>query len=697
MQELYIPEAQTTIYVVRTPEDVLDVELWQVGHKYEALGLDIETNGRYPWHEGFAVRTVQVSDETTSFVIVVEDDPRMNAFAADLIKRHPAWVAHFAENDIAFAHRGLRCSDGGSPIRWNQRTPHVADSQVPLAMYDPRTVTTRNVKDGVDPRIPRLKGLKDNTDRLLGPWLKQAEDELVARFTELAPVGHRRGKNQIKTWGFRNIANDDPAYLRYAGLDPVGGLRLFNLCRRSLQGQGRWGRARAALTEQWMLDHADVRYGMQLDERYVLWLSDQLQRSITENGRYLAQYGIGESGQGPAVGEAFTSRGIEPVVRKKNKQGQMVASWDKTAMALLKEHEHPKVRELAMAISNARRSTKFKSAYVDPMVRAVVHCDGAMHPSVRAIGTVTTRMSAQGTDSAGPVQQLPKKDTRVRGCVRASRGCVLVTADFEQGEPFVMAALSGDEAYLADLVKGDINSRIAELVYGEKLGGDAEDRAGDGLFDRKYGKAAGTVHYLMRQNAKAGWLAACYGCGANKLWETLINGLPATTKAALTEHGISGEGVLAQWRASYPKLWAFADAMGQQAFARLDSGHVIPLWDRYGVAEDGSLFVRNKPSRLGLNVWTQGTQADLLNVAMHRLNAWGWSWAFRFALHDELMLEVPEWMAEDARQALKAAMTITYRGVTLQCDAVIEGKTWLPQPEEFDADMSILDELEEAA
>jgi hypothetical protein len=82
---------------------------------------------------------------------------------------------------------------------------------------------------------------------------------------------------------------------------------------------------------------------------------------------------------------------------------------------------------------------------------------------------------------------------------------------------------------------------------------------------------------------------------------------------------------------------------------------------------------------------------------MHRLNAWGWAWAFRFALHDELMLEVPEWMAEDARQALEAAMTIEYRGVTVPCDAVIEGRTWLPQLEEFDADMSILDELEEVA
>jgi DNA polymerase I-like protein with 3'-5' exonuclease and polymerase domains len=119
----------------------------------------------------------------------------------------------------------------------------------------------------------------------------------------------------------------------------------------------------------------------------------------------------------------------------------------------------------------------------------------------------------------------------------------------------------------------------------------------------------------------------------------------------------------------------------------------VPLWDRVGVREDGSLYDRGRPSRLGLNAKTQGTQADLLKVAMHRLLHWGWLWSFRFALHDELVLEVPEPMAEFARALLEAAMTITYRGVTIRCEAVIEGRTWLPQPREFDAiDLPDLDE-----
>jgi DNA polymerase-1 len=667
-----VPAADATINVVRTYDDADQLSQWLIERQDEHLGLDLETNAVYPWREGFRTRCVQISDEHTSWVIPTDDEV-MATEAADAINAHDHWVAHFSENDIAFAHRGLRTSFGESPIHFGQKTPHVADSQVVLAMFDPRTVTTRDPKNGIDPRITRLKGLKDNSVRLLGPALKQAEEALDARFAELAPVGHRQGKQRPKAWGFANIPNDDPAYLVYAGLDPIYCLRLFRLCQHNLKTQGRWARARAALVEQWMLDTADVQYGMQLDAPYVLWLSDQLRQSIDDNAKLLQVYGIGESGMGPAVGKAFSERGVQSPVVKDGKP-----SWDKTAMNKLKEHEHPKVRELATAISTARRSGKFKSAYVDPMVRAVVHGDGAMHPSTRAIGTVTTRMSAQGTESAGPVQQLPKKDTRVRGAIRARRGCVLVTADFEQGEPFTMAALSGDLDYLRDLEAGDINSRIAELVFGS-------------YYDRAFGKTAGTVHYHMRQNGKGGWLLCCYGGGAPKLEWTLQQNLSAELIAAAN---ISGESTLRTWHSTYPRFWQYADECNQQTFIRLDSGHVVPLWDRFGVAEDGSLFARARPSRLGLNAATQGTQADLLKLAMHRLWHWGWGWAFRFALHDELMLEVPEWMAEHARQVLEAAMTITYRGVTLRCDAVIEGRTWMPQPEAFTL-MDLPDELED--
>ena len=659
------PAEEVTLHYVDTPELFARLLGWLAPRVDEELGLDIETNAEDPWSRNFAVRTVQFASVDTSWVIPVGPlGSASNCIIADMIRAHPQWVAHYSEKDIAFAHRGLRCTDGRSPVRLGGKTPHVVDSQVTLAIFDPRTVTTMSKKDRIPLGVPRPKGLKPNTTRLLTPALESAEAELHAWFHEIAPVGHRQGQQRPLKWGFANADTRDPRFVRYAGLDPVMGLRLYLLCQHHLIARGQWDRTRAALTEQWMLDNATVA-GMQVDGPYAKWLWGELQRVIDERRPLLAAYGIGESGMGPSVGRAFEERGI-PCPTKDRKSGK--PTWNKDALVALSEHDIPGVRALATAIREVRKARKFRTTYIEPMLWAVDNGDGAMHCSIRNNGAVTTRMSAQKTDSAGPMHQLPKKDPRVRAAVRAKRGHVLVTADFKQGEPFDMAALSGDRAYLADLERGDINSTIAGMAYGE-------------AYVRSEGQIAGTLSYLMRQNAKAGWLACCYGAGAATLAWTLSLNMPPELRFTTERAG----GVLVTWHATYPRFWAYSDELNSQQVLTLDSGHRVPLWDRVAVREDGSLYDRGRPSRLGLNAMTQGTQADLLKVAEHRLLHWGWLWAFRFALHDELVIEVPEPMAEAARAMLERAMTITYRGVTVRCSAVVEGRTWLPQPREFDA------------
>lgn len=661
------PCDDVTIRVARTAQDFVQLGHWIAARRGHVLGLDIETNALDPWHRDFAVRTVQVADTRESWVVVVPGrDSNVAWQTSGLLRRHPRWTAHFAEKDISFAMRGLPDGVLGPPIRFDSAVPHVSDTQTVLAVYDPRTVTTFSKKDRIHPMIPRLKGLKDTTERLLTPGLKHAEERLHTRFRELAPVGYRVGQKS-KPWGFANIPDDDEAFLVYAGLDPLCGVRLWYLMKHELEKRGQWDRTEAALIEQWMMDQGGY-HGMQLDEPYTRWLYQELISLIKRNAEFLLSYGIGESGQGPSVGRAFVALGVPDG-----------GSWDKTVISALVGHPDERVARLALSVQAVRRAGKFGKTYVAPMIRALDHGDGAMHPSVRAIGTVTTRMSAQKTESAGPVQQLPKKDPRVRAAVRAKRGHVLVTADFSQGEPFTMAALSGDRAYLRDLTAGDINSTIAAMVYGD-------------AYDRTQGKTAGTVHYLMRQNAKAGWLLCCYGGGARKLAWTLSKDLPEE----LRFHDHQGSDILRTWHAAYPVFWSFAEKMNHLSVIHLDSGHRVPLWDRVHVDDaTGALIVSPRPSRLGLNAATQGTQSDLLRVAMHRLHRWGWTWAFRFALHDELLLEVPEPMAEPARLALEAAMTVTYRGVTLHCEAVIEGRTWMPQPKYLTE--NDLPELDDAA
>jgi hypothetical protein len=676
------PDEYATLHVLTEPRDLDALRGWLAERVDEPVGLDIETNALDPWQHGHRARMVQIADPAESWCVPVWSPTGALAdgdAVARIIHEHPRWVCHYTEADTRFAGRGLPWD----PVRWDDPDPHFCDTQVVLGMYDPRTVTTQNPKDRIDRRIPRKKGLKETTTRLLSPALAAAEVALHERFRELAPVGHRVGQ-RMKTWGFGNIPWDDPVYLLYGALDPLATIRLWHLMRRELRARGQWARTEAALAEQWVVDGATYR-GMPVDAPYARWLDGQLAEVIEDRAALLARHGIGASGQGPAVGAAFNALGVtSPKVSADGAQ-----SWDAEALEMLTDRCHAflnapgdladpervrqqavvaQVQQLVATVRDARGAGKYRGTWVRPMLWTVDHADGAMHPSMRNIGTVTTRMSAQKSATAGPLHSAPKRDNRLRAAVRAERGCLVVSADFRQGEPYVMAALSGDRDYLAHLESGDINARLATRVYGD-------------AFVPADGQDPTTPSYMMRQRCKFAWLAACYGARERKV------------DALLGVH----TGVLAEWHADYPTFWAFAEAMNQQTVITLDSGHRVPLWDRYWVDDDGELRLRTDahgdpvPSRLGLNAVTQATQSDLLRVAMHRLRVWGWHWALRFFVHDELIGIVPAPLAEPFRVVLERAMTVTYRGVTVRCKAEIEGETWQPQPSAFDP--SVLAEL----
>lgn len=655
------------LHVAESDRDVAWAADWVADRQGTVLGLDSETNARDPFERGFVLRTLQVSDLEESFVLPVAWAPEV---CVDLVEQHGQWLCHYSEADERFLARGLP----RDPVRWDELQPHFLDSQVTLAMFDPRTVTTHSKKDRIHPRIPRYKGLKENTDRWVSPALAQAEAALHARFRELADhEGLRKNlaKSDLIAWGFANIPVTDPAYLLYGALDPVGGLRLFDLCRTELQRRGQWPRALAALTEQWIVDCATFR-GMDVDGRYARWLEGELRGVVERLAPYLDSHGIRPSGLGPSVGQAFKRLGVpeSPVVNRDGGE-----KWNKEAMkALIKKADEfldapaadvnvallndvTQVRELAQAVTDVRKADKYRTNWVLPMLRTVDEGDGASHPSVRSIGTVTTRMSVQKNWSAGPLHSAPKGDTRIRGAYRAPRGWVFVSADFKQAEPYVMAALSGDPDYLRDLQAGDINALLASDVYGD-------------AFVPADGKAPGTDSYPLRQACKFAWLAACYGAKEPKV-DSLL--------------GVH-TGVLSKWKASYPVFWAHADELNREQVITLASGHRVPLWDRFWVDDTGQLLPRTDalgryvPSRLGLNAETQGTQADLLKLSMHRLHHWRWSWALRFFVHDELLGCVPEWMAPTFATVLEEAMTVRLNGVTIHADATIEGRTWQPQP-----------------
>jgi DNA polymerase-1 len=630
----------TRIITCESDSALLDFAWWMEQRRGHVLGIDCESNGQDQFSPRYRLRAVQISDGFESWVIDVSRVNLRNL--ASLISRHPLFVAHYAEADIRFLVRGCP----GSVRVDDHAVPHIIDTQTVLAWFDPRTVTSQDDAYGA---IPLPRGLKPTVERLIpGQLLTWAEQQMHEEFRRLAPKGVRR-EEDVRRNGFASIAFGDKRYLIYAGLDPLYTVRLYRMMMDVITARGQRDGLALDLKLQWVCDLMTLR-GLGVDGPYAGWLDQQLADVIDTAARGLALYGIKPSGMGASVGQAFERLGASS---PKVSRDTGAPSWDKFVLATLAAEAGP-VGELARTIVAVRKATKFRSSYVAPMLDALPR-DGRIHCSFRACGTITSRNSAMRP----PVQQLPKKDTRVRAAIRAADGYVLVGCDLSQGEPRTMAALSGDRNLLTDILAGDLNSAIAAAAFGD-------------AYDPEFGQVAGTTHYLMRHGGKAGFLAWCYGAGDDKVADTI--GVPRGQGAIITR----------RWRERYPDLARYRDRVNAGRHVVLENGWIAPLWDRAWIDEHGTIRDKGKPSRKGLNYATQGNQRQLLARAVHLLVSWGWGWALAMLVHDEILLEVPAWMAQQAKSALEAAMTMNFHGVPIECHAEVLGSSWAPKPDEFD-------------
>jgi hypothetical protein len=645
-----VTDRYADVHVLSGPDggDHRVLRRWLDAHATEALGLDSETNSEDPFGYKHILRFVQIASVTEVWLLDIQT--LGTEFIRSIIRQHRFWVAHFPGSaEIPFIENACP-----GAFRMDDDFPHVVDTQVVLAYHDPRTVMPED-KEGIDPRLPHRKGLKPTTTRELSPVLEQTDTELAQWFRDHAPVGQRVG-NRLTSWGYANVPTTEDVYRRYSALDPLMAIRLWHHMRAAIKARGQWAIVERDLRWQWDIDRMTFR-GMRVDSPYAIWLDRTMAQVVADNESALDDHGVKPSGQGPSVGEAFTSLGVAPLKMTKGTAGKNgkpgtppAPSWDQSVLKQLRARQGD-VGELAGLVLASRAAGKFRTTYVEPMIAATER-DGLIHWRHLAIGTTTGRNSAMDP----PLQQQPKKDTRVRAAYRAPEGFTLVSCDLSQGEPRTMAALSGDANLLEDIYSGDLNGAIATTAFGD-------------LYVPSQGKTAGTASYLMRQGGKAGFLAKCYGGGDGRVLSTL---------------GVDDIAPVRRWESRYSRLFEHAREINLQSAVVLESGRVCPLWDRYVVINGDEPKVYPKPSRKGLNYETQGTQRDLLLACWERLRARGYGRYLWFVLHDEIILCVPEAMAAQARRDLEECMTFTWRGVRFECEAEINGRTWLPQPADFD-------------
>jgi len=295
-----------------------------------------------------------------------------------------------------------------------------------------------------------------------------------------------------------------------------------------------------------------------------------------------------------------------------------------TALEPLRD-EHP----IVPAILEYRELSKLKSTYLDAMTGLVNPRTGRLHTTLSQTSVATGRLSSLNPN----LQNIPirtEQGREIRKGFIADEGFCLISADYSQIELRLLAHIADDPKMQDAFREGaDIHRRTASQVLGVM-----ED-----LVQPQQRRAAKTVNF-----------GVLYGMSAHRLSNDLK--IPYTEAAGFIERYFS----------TYPGIRAYIDST--LAFCR-EHGYVETLMGRRRyVPEIASTNrnVREAAERVAYNMPIQGTAADIIKLAMVRLEPMLSDLGARMLLqvHDELLVEAPESVADDVAELMKREMIQVY-------------------------------------
>ena len=332
----------------------------------------------------------------------------------------------------------------------------------------------------------------------------------------------------------------------------------------------------------------------------------------------------------------FERLGLRTVRKTKTGQSTDVDVLEELAA----EHPLPKL------ILEYRTLEKLRGTYVDALPRLVHPRTGRIHTSFNQAVAATGRLSSSDPN----LQNIPVRTEygkRIREAfVPGGPDLLLISADYSQIELRILAHLSGDAAMLQAFAENaDIHRDTAARVFGV-----APDK----------------VTPDMRRQAKAVNFGVVYGISDFGLARNLGIG-----------RGEAARFIEAYFR-QYPRVREWLHEV--VARAKVD-GYTTTMLNRrrYLPELNGADAVARKGAeRMALNTPVQGTAADVIKVAMVRLDEALRNTGARMLLqvHDELVVEAPEAAAKDVAALMVRVMEQAVEiDVPLRVDAGI-GRNW---------------------
>lgn len=303
---------------------------------------------------------------------------------------------------------------------------------------------------------------------------------------------------------------------------------------------------------------------------------------------------------------------------------------------------HPFIKD----ILEYRTLEKLRSTYVDALPTQVNKNTGRIHCNFSQVSTATGRLACQNPN----LQNIPirsKEGKKIREAFTAQKGSLLLSADYSQIELRLLAHFSNDTTLTTSFIQGeDIHIVTAAKVFHV---------------------SQEEVTSQMRSSAKAVNFGILYGQSAFGL----ASSLDISPKEA--------QEFIRNYFTTYPQIKTYLqeckDIAKQTGVATTLFGRKRPLKDIN--ASNG--MVRSAAERLAVNTPIQGSQADIIKIAMIQIQnelKKSFNSFMTLQIHDELLFEVHESEIETLTAMVKEKMEgVVQLKVPLPVNILV-GKNW---------------------